>query len=118
MRTILLAGAMALALVQTGLAAGKKPPYDPIHDPSLTQTEMSVRTGMIALASALNYNCPNVPWQLSTNFGRSLVAWTRQQQIPPERVQYIAQIAEQMNQFMPCQDIPGAMAEVSRNWMQ
>jgi hypothetical protein len=117
MRAILLASVMALGLVQTGMAAGRKPAYDPITDPNLTQQEMDVRAGVIAMASTLLYQCSNVPWQLSTNFGRNLVAWSRQQGISPERSQFIIEMARQQNQYMPCDDVPSVMASISRNWM-
>jgi hypothetical protein len=118
MRTMLLASVIALGLVQTGLAAGRKPAYDPITDPNLTPVETDVHAGLVAVASALATNCPNVPWQLSTNFGKGLVAWTRQQGIPEARVMFLANTIVQRNEILPCADIPDLMSRVSQNWMR
>jgi hypothetical protein len=87
---------------------------DPLN---LNQNESTFRLGMLALGSTYMLKCTNVSWQQSTNFGKSLVGWTRQVGISDQRAHQITQSMSDKGPWLACDDVPRAMADVSRNWM-
>jgi hypothetical protein len=115
---MLLAGVMALALAQTGLAAGRKaaPPPDPITNPSLNEIERTLYTGTMALTSALMNSCTNIPYQIPTQFAPRLGAYMAMNGVPKARVDYIIDLTRSETRLMSCDEAYAAFMQISANF--